>query len=420
MQRRGLERPDGGVVELAGHVARECSGPGAERSGRRRRPAPRHPLGDQRVDRRGGQAVRLDGLEVQDLRAPAARRDAPTVPRSRSASSQPFPRQSVVGLVHQLAPDVGAHVLERPGIPDPRRHLVLHVVVAQRDVAPLGRGQLPQAEQRAAVLGRAPVEGEDAFHLAVQHQHLVPLGALRPEHGARPRRPAPGAARRARTRSRAGIHQPARLVGRRRRPRAPRTAGGSSRSRWSAGCRDCRRSERSGRPGSASRRRWNWRNAKTIAALVGRTEWKRSPAMTTASGRAAITPSIASAEGLGDVGLALIDAGGGLPVVLPDAEVRVGDMGEFHVKCLAIAGLSKEFGRPFRLLGLRNRSRRRRACTAGTPRRGADDLAARRAGPGRRRRRRARRPGARGGWRRAPGARPPPAGRRSARAPRRR
>ncbi len=37
------------------------------------------------------------------------------------------------------------------------------------------------------------------------------------------------------------------------------------------------------------------------------------------------------AEGVRDVGLALIDAGGGLPVVLPDAEVRVGDMGEFHL-----------------------------------------------------------------------------------------
>ena len=36
------------------------------------------------------------------------------------------------------------------------------------------------------------------------------------------------------------------------------------------------------------------------------------------------------AEGVGDVGLALIDAGGRLPVVLPDAEVRVGDVGEFH------------------------------------------------------------------------------------------
>ena len=37
------------------------------------------------------------------------------------------------------------------------------------------------------------------------------------------------------------------------------------------------------------------------------------------------------AEGVRDVGLALIDAGGGLPVVLPDAEVRVGDMGELHL-----------------------------------------------------------------------------------------
>ncbi len=49
-----------------------------------------------------------------------------------------------------------------------------------------------------------------------------------------------------------------------------------------------------GASGSASRSRWNCLKAKTIAALVGRTEWKRSPATTTASGRAAMTPSTAS------------------------------------------------------------------------------------------------------------------------------
>jgi polyhydroxyalkanoate synthesis regulator phasin len=46
-----------------------------------------------------------------------------------------------------------------------------------------------------------------------------------------------------------------------------------------------------GAPGSASRNRWNCLKAKTIAELVGLTEWKRSPAMTTASGRAAMTPT---------------------------------------------------------------------------------------------------------------------------------
>ena len=36
------------------------------------------------------------------------------------------------------------------------------------------------------------------------------------------------------------------------------------------------------------------------------------------------------AEGVGDVGLALIDAGRSLPMVLPNAEVRIGDVGQFH------------------------------------------------------------------------------------------
>jgi hypothetical protein len=33
---------------------------------------------------------------------------------------------------------------------------------------------------------------------------------------------------------------------------------------------------------------------------------------------------------VGDIGLALIDAGGGLPMVLPDAEMGIGDVGQFH------------------------------------------------------------------------------------------
>jgi hypothetical protein len=33
---------------------------------------------------------------------------------------------------------------------------------------------------------------------------------------------------------------------------------------------------------------------------------------------------------LGDVGFTLIDAGWGLPVVLPNSEVRIGDMSQFH------------------------------------------------------------------------------------------
>ena len=69
--------------------------------------------------------------------------------------------------------------------------------------------------------------------------------------------------------------------------------------------------------GSASRSRWNWRKAKTIAALVG-THLDH--------------PIHRGAEGMGDVGLALVDAGGGLPVVLPNAEMAVGDVSQFHIR----------------------------------------------------------------------------------------
>lgn len=36
------------------------------------------------------------------------------------------------------------------------------------------------------------------------------------------------------------------------------------------------------------------------------------------------------AESLGDISFTLVDAAGGLPVVLPDAEVRVCKVGQFH------------------------------------------------------------------------------------------
>ena len=83
--------------------------------------------------------------------------------------------------------------------------------------------------------------------------------------------------------------------------------------------------------GSASRSRWNCRNAKTIAALVGRTEWNRSPATTTASGRACDHAVDGEPERLGDVRLALVDAGRRLPMILPDAEVWIGDVRDFHL-----------------------------------------------------------------------------------------
>ena len=180
MQRGRLERPDGGVVELPRHVpgnvldaeAHDLVGDAAA--------APRHPLGDERVDGRGLDSVGLDGLEVEDLagqwhRAPL--RGSPVEVHQQPA----FASRAVVRLVHQLAPEVGAHVLERARVPDARRHLVLYVVVPERDVAPLVRRQLLEAERCPAVLGGAPVEWENAFDLPVQHQHPLTLVPLRPE-----------------------------------------------------------------------------------------------------------------------------------------------------------------------------------------------------------------------------------------------
>ena len=52
--------------------------------------------------------------------------------------------------------------------------------------------------------------------------------------------------------------------------------------------------------------------------------------MMTTSGRCAMTLVDHAPEGVGDVGFPLVDARGGLAVVLAESQVGIGDMGEFH------------------------------------------------------------------------------------------
>ena len=152
-------------------------------------------LSDQGIHRRGRQAVGLERLEVED---PARERHRPAFRRAAvEIGEQPaLAARAVIGLVHQLTPQIGAHVLERTGIPHPRRHPVLHVVVAERHVAPVGRGHLPHPEQGATVLERR--SGRTGRRLRPRRARASP-GTAPPLRGAAPaasRPPAPGGARR--------------------------------------------------------------------------------------------------------------------------------------------------------------------------------------------------------------------------------
>ena len=80
--------------------------------------------------------------------------------------------------------------------------------------------------------------------------------------------------------------------------------------------------------GSACMRRENCVNAWRIAGFVGRTVWNTSPAMSTTSGASSMTRSIARAKRRRDVRLPLIDPGGSQPLVLPEAEMEVGEVDE--------------------------------------------------------------------------------------------
>ena len=52
------------------------------------------------------------------------------------------------------------------------------------------------------------------------------------------------------------------------------------------------------------------------------------------------------AEGLGHIGFPLIDAGRGLPVVLPDAQVGVCDVGQFHGWRMGLKAVKSKHLRP--------------------------------------------------------------------------
>ncbi len=150
-----------------------------------------------------------------------------TVPRSRSASSQPLPVSRWLVSSTSSPQTLGLTYSRDPAYQTRAVTFVLYVVVAQRDVAPLVRRQLRESKQRAAVLGTAPIEGKDALDLPVQDEHAVLRVAFRPERRTCAHPSRPGGARRAPTgrapERPAAVPRPSR----RRRP-APRTAAGSN------------------------------------------------------------------------------------------------------------------------------------------------------------------------------------------------
>ena len=137
------------------------------------------PSAIRRVHRGGGQPVRLGGLQVQDLSQAGG--NSATLRRCRGRdrrAASPCPVNPWSGLVHELAPQVGTHVLRRAGIPDPRRDPMLHVIMPEGDVdSTRARSPRRMPRERPAVLDPGPIEGEDPFHLTVQHHHLIALWA---------------------------------------------------------------------------------------------------------------------------------------------------------------------------------------------------------------------------------------------------
>jgi hypothetical protein len=235
---------------------------------------------------------------------------------------------TVVHLVHQLSPQVRAHVVERAGVPHARGHPMLDMVVAQRDVTPLGGHQLVEIEHRAAVLRAGSIEGEDALDLAVQHQHAAPLVPLGPKH-----RPLGAHQRLVRHREHAQvqcrIHEPARLVTGHihaqlfEQPQDGAGLGGAGSIVIAGDENDWRAWERLAKPLKLVER-------EDDGGVGGSNRVEQVAGHDHGVGAGLDDTIHRHAKGVGDIGLALVDAGRGLPMVLPNAEVRVGDVGQFH------------------------------------------------------------------------------------------
>ena len=202
------------------------------------------------------------------------------------------------------------------------------MVVAQRHVAPFVGRQLPESEQRASVLGRAAVAGEHAFELAVDYHHPMALGALGAKR--RPRSAHQGLMRDSEHRQVVRrIDEPARLVGGDVHPQLLEqpedraglagpgrvVVAGDEHDRRVRQCLaetlELTEGEDDSRVGGPDR----------VEQVAGHDDRVRPGCDDTVDGEP---------KGLGDVGFPLVDAGRGLPVVLSDAEVGIGDMGEFH------------------------------------------------------------------------------------------
>ena len=95
----------------------------------------------------------------------------------------PFSMGAVVDLVRRLAPDVGPDVVERPGVPGIPGHLMLGVVMTQRDIGPVLQVQLSAIDDGAAVVGGDMAERILALDFEVGHEDLVLLGPFRMQRG---------------------------------------------------------------------------------------------------------------------------------------------------------------------------------------------------------------------------------------------
>jgi len=175
-----LQLPQQAVVDLAGHVPRDVAHHLAhdlvvDAAGDARDVGPERGL-----DVGGGQSAPGNRREVDQR---ARRRDRMEGPLASGQVVLEEPLAGELGrlLLGQLAPRVGAGVLQRSAVERVGRHLAEHVIVPEGDVRPARRPQLLRGDLDRGAIGTGRAGREDAGHLAVEDEHVAAGGRVRVE-----------------------------------------------------------------------------------------------------------------------------------------------------------------------------------------------------------------------------------------------
>ncbi len=326
MERAGFVATDRRVIQVARGGARHVEHEQPHDLVVDRRLRRGHRGGDVRVQLLGREPLALDQrkIDVASQRRDRPERDA----RPREVHEQvSLADAAALGFVLHLAPGIGGDILDASRVPRVGGDRLRHVIVPKGHIVPVRGSEVALVDQGAAVLrGAAPLT--EPRHLAVQQQHVEGRPAPRPQR--RPLELRHGLVRhRQHGAIRLGQSHVARLVDHDLHTERLVEAQNRSRLRGSGGVvfprdhHDGRVRELGSQPLQLAEQEQDRRigGAHGMEDIAGEKDQ-----VGTLEEQVVHRPP----EGFRDVRLALVPAPRGLPVVLAEPEVEIGQVGELH------------------------------------------------------------------------------------------